>query len=70
MQTICSTGIRVSELRHITTSAVHSGQAIINCKGKMRVVILPKELCKMLKGYIREHNIENSCSDWDYCGVE
>lgn len=59
MQTICSTGIRVSELRYITTSAVHSGQAIINCKGKMRVVILPKELCKMLKGYIREHKIKN-----------
>ena len=59
MQTICSTGIRVSELRHITTSAVHSGQAVINCKGKMRIVILPKELCKMLKGYIRENNIKN-----------
>jgi len=58
MQTICSTGIRVSELRYITTSAVHSGQAVINCKGKMRIVILPKELCKMLKGYIRENNIK------------
>ncbi len=59
MQTICSTGIRVSELRYITTSAVHSGQAVINCKGKMRIVILPKELCKMLKGYIRDNNIKN-----------
>lgn len=59
MQTICSTGIRVSELRYITTSAVKSGQAAINCKGKIRIVILPKELCKMLKGYIRENNIEN-----------
>ena len=59
MQTICSTGIRVSELRYITTSAVKTGQAIINCKGKIRVVILPKELCKMLKGYIRENSIEN-----------
>ena len=59
MQTICSTGIRVSELRYITTSAVKSGQAVINCKGKMRIVILPKELCKMLKRYIRENNIKN-----------
>ncbi len=58
MQTICSTGIRVSELRYITTSAVHSGQAVINCKGKMRMVILPKEHCKMLKGF-RENNIKN-----------
>ena len=59
IQTIASTGIRVSEIRYITTSAVKSGQAIINCKGKMRVVILPKELCKILKGYIKEHNIKN-----------
>ena len=59
IQTIASTGIRVSELRYITTSAVKTGQAAINCKGKMRIVILPKELCKMLKGYIRENKIEN-----------
>lgn len=59
IQTIASTGIRVSELRYITTDAVKSGQAVINCKGKMRVVILPKELCKILKGYIKENNIKN-----------
>ena len=59
MQTICSTGIRVSELPYITTAAVKSGQAIIKCKGKIRVVILPKELRKMLKVYIRENNITN-----------
>lgn len=59
MQTICSTGIRVSELRYITTSAVKSGQAIINCKGKMRIVFLPKELCKMLKDYIKGNNIKS-----------
>lgn len=59
MQTICSTGIRVSELQYITTSAVKLGQAIINSKGKMRVVILPKELCQMLKGYIRVNGIKN-----------
>ena len=59
IQTIASTGIRVSELRYITVSAVKSRQAVINCKGKMRVVILPKELCKILKEYIRENNIKN-----------
>ena len=59
IQTIASTGIRVSELRYITTDAVKSGQAVINCKGKMRVVILPKELCKMLKDYIKENNIKS-----------
>ena len=59
MQTICSTGIRVSELSHITVSAVKSGQAVISCKGKMRIVILPKELCKMLGKYIAENKIKN-----------
>ncbi len=59
MQTICSTGIRISELRYITTSAVKSRQASINCKGKLRVVILPKELCKMLMEYVRENDIKN-----------
>ena len=57
MQTICSTGIRVSELQHITAEAINSGRAIINCKGKMRQVFLPKQLCKMLKGYIKENKI-------------
>ena len=59
MQTICSTGIRVSELRYITTDAVRKGEAIINCKGKMRVVILPKQLCKMLSSYIKEQRISS-----------
>lgn len=57
MQTICSTGIRVSELRYISTDAVRKGEAVINCKGKMRVVILPKQLCKMLTSYIKEQKI-------------
>ena len=59
MQTICSTGIRVSELKYIDINAVKMGQAVINCKGKMRMVILPKELCKMLKGYIKENDIND-----------
>jgi len=59
MQTICSSGLRVSELRFITTDAVRCGQATINCKGKMRIVILPKQLCKMLKDYIKENNIKS-----------
>lgn len=58
LQTICSTGIRVSELCFITVLAVKTGQAEINCKGKMRTVFLPKALCKMLKEYIKKHNIK------------
>ncbi len=59
MQTICSTGLRVSELRYITCEAVAIGQANIHCKGKMRTVILPKQLCKILKGYIKEQHIKS-----------
>lgn len=58
MQTICSSGLRVSELKYVDVKAVRSGQAFINCKGKMRIVLLPKELCKMLKGYIKEQGIK------------
>ena len=59
MQTICSSGLRVSELKYVTTDAVRRGQATINCKGKMRIVILPKQLCKMLKDYIKENNVKS-----------
>lgn len=59
MQTIGSTGLRISELKYITCEAVNTGQAVINCKGKIRQVFLPKQLCKMLKTYIRRHNIES-----------
>lgn len=58
MQTICGTGIRVSELRYITKESALKGQATISCKGKMRVVILPDKLCTALKRYAREQKIE------------
>ncbi len=58
MQTICSTGIRVSELKFVTCEAVKKGQAVISCKGKMRTIFLPKELCRMLKEYIKEQGIK------------
>lgn len=57
LQTVCSTGIRVSELMHITVEAVITGKAEISCKGKRRTVFLPDKLCKMLKRYIRERKI-------------
>ena len=57
MQTICSSGIRVSELQHITVEAVKLRKATINCKGKMRIVILPKELCRMLTEYAKTKKI-------------
>lgn len=61
MQTICSTGIRVSELPYVTVSAVNQGQAQVKLKGKIRIVFFTKELCKLLKRYIREQGIEEGC---------
>lgn len=58
MQTICSTGIRVSELSYVTVSAVMQGQAQVKLKGKIRTVLFTKELCKLLKRYIKEQGIE------------
>ena len=57
IQTICSIGIRISELRFVTTDAVRNGQAIINCKGKVRTIILPKQLCNILLRYIKKEGI-------------
>ena len=59
MQTICSTGIRVSELKFITFESLRSKRACINLKGKMRIVILPDELCKMLRNYAKTQKITN-----------
>lgn len=53
IQTICATGIRVSELRFVTVEAVQSGRAEISNKGKRRIVFLPSDLRKVLKKYIR-----------------
>ena len=53
IQTICATGIRVSELQFITVEAAHTGRTVVNCKGKMRTIFLPKKLCRALIGYAR-----------------
>ncbi len=57
MQTICSSGLRVSELSAVTVEAVRQKRANINCKGKMRIVILPDDLCRVLMRFIREQKI-------------
>ena len=59
MQTIASTGLRVSEIKYVTCDAVKSGQAVINCKGKIRQIFLPKKLCQMLKEYIKSQSIKS-----------
>lgn len=57
IQTICATGIRVSELQYITVEAIKSGQARICNKGKNRIVFIPKTLSNLLKKYVINHNI-------------
>lgn len=44
MQTICGTGIRVSELRFFTVEDVKQGEVIVNCKGKTRTILIPGKL--------------------------
>jgi site-specific recombinase XerD len=58
-QTICATGIRVSELEYITKEAVLEGCAVVNCKGKIRQVIIPKRLQDLLLRYCDEKGIES-----------
>lgn len=58
LQTICATGIRVSELCFITAEALELGRATVNCKGKQRVVFLPTELRRILRRYCRDRRIE------------
>ena len=57
LQTICGTGIRVSELKFITVDAVRNGEATVNCKGKTRKVFIVSALRKRLKQYIRKNDI-------------
>ena len=57
MQSICATGIRVSEHRFITVEAARAGQAVVRLKGKCRTVFLPKKLCRSLLRYAKERGI-------------
>lgn len=61
VQTICATGIRVSELRFITVNAVHTGHTEISNKGKRRTIFLPEKLRRILSKYIKEtHKTEGA----------
>lgn len=59
IQTICGTGIRVSELQYITVEAVKSGEATVNCKGKTRSVFIVKELREKLLRYANSKQIKS-----------
>ena len=57
LQTICATGIRVSELRFITVESVALGRTVVNNKGKRRTVFLPGKLRGLLKKYLKQQKI-------------
>ena len=57
LQTVCSTGIRISELPGITVEAVRAKAASVECKGKIRTVFLPEALCVLLERYAKAREI-------------
>lgn len=57
LQTICSTGVRVSEVKHLTAEAVWRGRMEVYNKGKSRTVILPGALCEKLRRYCEARGI-------------
>ena len=57
IETICATGIRVSEVRYITAEAADRGRADIVMKGKIRTILLPGKLCRKLQKYARKQKI-------------
>lgn len=61
LQTICGTGIRVSELQYITVEAVKCSEAVVSLKGKTRSVFLVRELQKKLLRYAAEQKIHSGC---------
>ena len=57
METIASTGIRISELPFITVASLHTRRAFVSLKGKTRQVLIPAKLCKKLREYCRDRKI-------------
>lgn len=57
VQTICGTGIRVSELQCITVEDVKRGEAVVSCKGKIRKIFIVKALQKKLLRYAMDQRI-------------
>ena len=58
IQTICATGIRVSELKYFTVEAVFCGEIVVRCKNKTRTILVPGELKRLLLNYTKCHNIK------------
>ena len=59
LQTICSTGIRVSELKYFTVEAIQAGELSVRCKSKTRTILVPGRLKKLLLAYARKNHINS-----------
>lgn len=59
LETICSTGIRVSELEYFTVEAVKEGEVRVSCKNKIRTILLPKKLRQRLQKYAGKLGIKS-----------
>ena len=57
LQTICGTGIRVSELRYFTVEAVRHSEITVNCKSKTRTILIPSKLQKLLLNFAKQKHI-------------
>lgn len=58
LQTICATGIRVSELKHFSIEAIRQGEVIVHCKNKTRTILIPGKLRKILMDFAKRKGIE------------
>lgn len=61
LQTICGTGIRISELQYITVESVKRGETAVSLKGKTRTVFIVRELQKKLLRYAAQQRIKSGC---------
>lgn len=57
IETIAKTGARVSEVKFITVESIEIGKAIVDNKGKIRTILIPRKLCKKLKDYCKKQHI-------------
>ncbi len=57
IQTICGTGIRVSELQYFTVEAIRHGEVTVDCKNKTRTILVPGKLKNLLLNYAKRHSI-------------
>ena len=57
MESICATGIRVSEVQYLTVEAAQCGRAEVALKGKIRTILLPAKLCRKLLQYAKKQKI-------------